>query len=218
MKLRWVRHGQTVLEGFMRAFWVFASVGLMFTLPRWAAGEGGNSLPAVWKEQRFDFSYMGRTARYSCEGLRDKMRSLLLDLGARRDLQVSVLACNESESEPLRRGYVGPRLSIVFSSPALPDAAARPLHTRDLSPVDARYESFTLTSDAFRNYGIGDCELVEEFARQILPKLATRDVKQDITCVPYQGSGSRFFVRGEILRAAMAPKTTATAPKTATTP
>jgi hypothetical protein len=218
MKLRWVRHSQTVLEGFMRAFWVFASVGLMFTLPRWAAGEGGNSLPAVWKEQRFDFSYMGRTARYSCEGLRDKMRSLLLDLGARRDLQVSVLACNESESEPLRRGYVGPRLSIVFSSPALPDAAARPLHTRDLSPVDARYESFTLTSDAFRNYGIGDCELVEEFARQILPKLATRDVKQDITCVPYQGSGSRFFVRGEILRAAMAPKTTATAPKTATTP
>jgi hypothetical protein len=93
----------------------------------------------------------------------------------------------------------------VFSSPVLPDAAARPLHAGDLSAVDARYEPFTLTSDAFRNYGVGDCELVEEFARQILPKLATRDVKQDITCVPYQASGSRFFVRGEILRAAKAP-------------
>ena len=52
----------------------------------------------------------------------------------------------------------------------------------------------------FRNMGIADCELVEEFARQILPKLATRDLKQDITCVPYQQSGSRFLVRGEILR------------------
>jgi len=31
-------------------------------------------------------------------------------------------------------------------------------------------------------------------------------VKQDITCIPYQGSGSRFFVRGEILRAATVPK------------
>jgi len=196
----------------MRAFWMLASVGLLFASPPWAAGEGlGNPLPAVWKEQRLDFSYMGRTARYSCQGLRDKMRSLLLDLGARRDLQVSVLACNESE--PLRRGYVAPRLSIVFSSPALPDAAVQPPHAGDWSSVNARYESFTLTSDAFRNYGVGDCELVEEFARQILPRLATRDVKQDIACVPYQGSGSRFFVHGEILRAAAAPRAgTAAAP------
>ena len=184
----------------MRASWVLAGVGLMFSLPLWAGGEGaGDPVAAVWKEQRLDFSYMGRTARYSCEGLRDKMRSLLLDLGARRDLKVSLWGCDESA--PLRHAYLGPRLSIVFSSPALPDAAAKPLRPGDLSAVQARYESFTLTSDAFRNYGVGDCELVEEFARQILPKFATKDVKQDITCVPYQASGSRFFVRGEILRA-----------------
>jgi len=170
----------------MRALWVLAGVGLMFSLPLWAADElAGSPVPAVWKEQRLDFSYMGRTARYSCEGLRDKMRSLLLDLGARRDLKVSLLGC---------------------SSPVLPDAAAKPLRPGDLSAVQARYESFTLTSDAFRNYGVGDCELVEEFARQILPKFATKDVKQDITCVPYQASGSRFFVRGEILRAGAIPK------------
>jgi hypothetical protein len=185
----------------MRAFWAAAGIGLWVSLPVWAGDEApGSLLPAVWKEQHLEFSYMGRTARYSCEGLRDKMRSLLLDLGARRDLKVSVFACNESA--PLLKGYLGPRLGIVFSSPALPEAAAQPLHAGDLSPVDARYESFTLTSDAFRNFGIGDCELVEEFSRQILPKLATKDVKQDITCVPYQASGSRFFVRGEILRAA----------------
>jgi hypothetical protein len=197
----------------MRAFRAIAGIALMVNAPVWAAGEAsGTLLPAAWKEQHLDFSYMGRTARYSCEGLRDKMRSLLLDLGARRDLKVSVYACDESAS--LLKGYLGPRLSIVFSSPALPDGAARPLHAGDLSPVDARYESFTLTSDAFRNFGIGDCELVEEFSRQILPKLATRDVKQDITCVPYQASGSRFFVRGEILRAAVPadPKAPATSP------
>jgi hypothetical protein len=97
----------------MRAFWVLAGVGLMFSLPLRAAGEeSGTRVPAVWKEHRLDFSYMGRTARYSCEGLRDKMRSLLLDLGARRDLKVSLLGCNESA--PLRQGYLGPRLSIVF--------------------------------------------------------------------------------------------------------
>jgi hypothetical protein len=30
-------------------------------------------------------------------------------------------------------------------------------------------------------------------------------VKKDITCVPYQLSGSRFFVRGEALRAVAKP-------------
>ena len=187
----------------MRALWVGAGVVLLFA-PLWAAEPVMGSLfPAVWKEQHLEFSYMGRTARYSCQGLRDKMRSLLLDLGARRDLQVALLGCNESA--PLGRGYIGPRLSLVFSSPAMPDAAAKPLHGGDLTAVDARYESFTLTSDAFRNYGVGDCELIQEFTREILPRLSARNVKQDITCIPYQASGSRFFVRGEILRAVRPP-------------
>jgi hypothetical protein len=184
----------------MRAIWLTAGVGLLFLQPLRAADPVvGSPFPAVWKEQHLEFTYDGRTARYSCQGLRDKMRSLLLDLGARRDLQVALLGCDESA--PLGRGYVGPRLSLIFSSPTLPEAGAKPLRPGDLNAVDARYEAFTLTSDAFRNYGVGDCELVEEFAREILPHLSARNVKQDITCVPYQASGSRFWVRGEILRA-----------------
>jgi hypothetical protein len=188
----------------MRNFWIIAGVALLLALPLWAADPViGSSMPAVWKEQHLEFSYVGRTARYSCEGLRDKVRSLLLDLGARRDLRVSLYACDESES--LRGAYIGPRLSLVFSTPALPDASAKPQHTGDLIPVNARYEPFTLTSDAFRNYGVGDCELVEEFARDILPHLSIRNVTQDITCIPYQASGSRYFIRGEILRAPRIP-------------
>jgi hypothetical protein len=191
----------------MRSFWIMGSVGLLLALPLWAADPVvGSPLQAVWKEQHLEFAYVGRTARYSCQGLRDKMRSLLLDLGARRDLQVSLYACDDTESvRSLGRGYIGPRLSLVFSTPALPDAAAKPLHAGDLIPVNARYEPFTLTSDAFRNYGVGDCELVEEFARDILPHLSTRNVKQDITCIPFQASGSRYFIRGEILRAPRIP-------------
>jgi hypothetical protein len=184
----------------MRKVRMLAGIGLLIALPLYAGGAGtGTPLAAVWKEQHFDFLYIGRTARYSCEGLRDKMRALLLDLGARRDLKVSVVACDDTAGG--LRSSIGPRLAIVFSSPALPDAAAKPLHPGDLAAVDARFETFTITSDAFRNYGIGDCELVEQFTRQILPKLATRDVTKDITCVPNQLSGTRFFVRGEILKA-----------------
>ena len=185
----------------MRTFWLAAGVGLMFALPGWAPGaDSAGPQPAVWKEQHLTFYYVGRTARYSCQGLRDKVRSLLLEMGARRDLKVSVLACDESASR-LGGSSFGPYLGLVFSSPSMADAAAKPRAPGDLSSVDARYVPFTLTSDLFRNLGLGDCELIEEFTRQILPKLATRDVKQDIACVPNQMSGSRFFVRGEILKA-----------------
>jgi hypothetical protein len=111
----------------------------------------GKPLPAVCKEQHLDFAYAGRTSRYSCDNLREKMLALLLEMGVRLDLKISAV-------------------------------------------------HFILTSDAFRNFSSADCELVREFARQILPKLATRDIAQDISCVPFQESGSRYVIRGEVLR------------------
>jgi hypothetical protein len=158
----------------------------------------GNPMAAVWKEQHINFFYMGRTSRYSCEGLRDKVRAMLLELGARRDLKIAAVGCEDYDR--VRVNSLAPSLNIIFSAPALPDASAKPLHEGDLAATDARFESFTITSDAFRNLGVGDCELIEEFARQILPKLVTRELKRDITCVPYQQSGSRFLVKGKVLR------------------
>ena len=184
----------------MRFYWVFALLGTMLCTPARPAGtEGGSPVAAVWKEQHVRFLYRGRTSRYSCEGLRDKVRAMLLDLGARRDLSVTALGCEDTAAQ-LRRAALGPSLNLVFSTPALPEAAAKPLRAGDLAAVNARFETFKITSDAFRTMGVADCELVEEFARQILPKLVTRNLQQDITCVPFQQSGGRFLVRGEILR------------------
>jgi hypothetical protein len=158
----------------------------------------GIPVAAVWREQHLDFFYVGRTSRYSCDGLRDKVRAMLLDLGARRDLKIEAIGCEDTGQ--MRARSPAPSLNITFSAPALPDRTVKPLHEGDLSATDARFESFTIASDTFRNLGFGDCELVEEFTHQILPKLVTRALKSDITCVPHQASGSRFLVRGEILK------------------
>jgi hypothetical protein len=158
----------------------------------------GDSMPAVWKERHVEFFYAGRTARYSCDGLLEKVRAMLLDLGARRDVKITPLRC--ADTERMHGDGGGSRIKIVFSSPAQPEAADKPLHKGDLVATDARFERFTITSDAFRNLGIGDCELVQEFTRQILPRLMVRDVRQDIVCVPYKPSVSRFFIRGEVLK------------------
>jgi hypothetical protein len=158
----------------------------------------GEPMAAVWRERHVEFLYRGRTSRYSCNGLREKVRALLLDLGVRRDLTIVPLGCRDYDREPSGAGES--KLEIAFSSPASRAAAAtRPQEGDDA--IDARFEPFSIETDALRNMGIGDCELVQEFARQLLPKLATRKVKQDVHCVPDQPGGSRFLVRGEILKA-----------------
>ena len=184
----------------MRSIWALVGAGLVFAASAWSADAyRGEPIAAVWKEQQLRFLYLGRTSRYSCDGLRDKVRAMLLELGARRDLRIEAVGCEGSAARG-RLGAPGPRLNIVFSAPALLDAKGKPPHAGDSGALVARYETFTITSDAFRNMGIADCELVEEFAHQILPKLVTRHLRQDITCVPFQQSGGRFLVRGEILR------------------
>ncbi len=185
----------------MRLRVAIAGAGMLLAAPLWAASpQTGDPVAAVWKEQHLTFSYMGRTSRYSCDGLRDKVLAMLMDFGARRDLKITPMGCVDTRPST-RAGYISPSLALVFSAPALPDPTAQPLHAGDLAAVDARFEPFTLTNDAFRNLTLADCELVEEFARQVLPKLSALDVKSDITCIPGQESGSRFIVRGQILRA-----------------
>jgi hypothetical protein len=184
----------------MRPIWALAGVGLLIAgSVRPADADTGKPIAAVWKEQHLRFFYMGRTSRYSCDGLRDKMRAMLLDLGARRDLSITALGCDYGPGRT-RPGSPGPSLNIVFSSPALPQPRRKPLHPGDLTAVDAHFETFTITSDAFRNMGVADCEMVEEFTHQILPKLVIRNLKQDIACAPSRHSGGRFLVQGEILR------------------
>jgi len=132
--------------------------------------------------------------------LPDPVRAMLLDLGARRDLSITAQGC-EAPAAQVRLASPGPTLNIVVNTPVLPDAKLKPPRAEELQQLAARFEPFTITSDAFRNMGVADCELVEDFAQQILSKFVTRGLKQDISCVPFQQSGGRYLVRGEILRA-----------------
>jgi hypothetical protein len=151
----------------------------------------------VWKHQKLEFHYFGRTSRYSCDGLRDKVRAMLLEMGVRKDLRVIAHGC---EIGRISLQGLNPGLSIEFHSPAPRGEADKPAADDAGKPFEARYEPFNFRQDAFRNLNIGDCELVEEFMRQVIPKLVVRELKQDVTCVPYQQAGGRYRVSGEVLR------------------
>lgn len=154
-------------------------------------------VPAVWKQHKLDFVYFGRTSRYSCLGMRDKVRALMLEVGVRNDLKIQMYGC---EIDRIRLRDINPGLVLRFSAPAPANAK-----DGDVKPFDAHYVAFDFHQDALRNLNIGDCELVEEFARQVLPLLSTRNLKKDITCVPYQQSGSVFRVSGEVLKSVPGP-------------
>ena len=49
--------------------------------------------PAAWKDHDLVLDYFGFTTRYSCDGLRDRVRTVLLQLGARPDLSISTSGC-----------------------------------------------------------------------------------------------------------------------------
>lgn len=174
---------------------ILACCGTGVTL---AADAPATTQPSVWKQYKLDFHYFGRTSRYSCDGMRDKVRALLLEMGVRKDMRLSTYGCEIGRIE--LRG-MNPGLSIQFSAPVAPGTAGA-----EDKPFDARYAAFDFHQDAFRNLNIGDCELVEEFAKQVLPLLSVRNLKQDITCVPYQQSGGSYRVSGEVLRAIAPPE------------
>src|SRR5580700_9887099 len=128
---------------------VVALTGTLLTAPG-AVGAESAPVPAVWKEQKIDFVYFGRTSRYTCDGMRDKLRAILGSMGVRRDINAVAVGCAVTgDMRELRES--SPTVHLVYSSPALPDASAKPAHPGDLAPVDAQFEAFTIATDAFRN-------------------------------------------------------------------
>jgi hypothetical protein len=160
------------------------------------------TIASVWKLQKIEFHYFGRTSRYSCDGMSDKVRTLLMRMGARRDMKLSTNGC---EIGRINLKGVNPGLSIEFWAPFPVTTADRPVTGAEPQAIDARYATFAFQQDVFRDLDVGDCELVEEFVRQILPHFATRSIAQNIACVPYQHLGGSYRVSGEVLTAVMTP-------------
>src|ERR1700726_5297681 len=82
------------------------AVAVLLAATGWAAADeagaaAAHSESAVWTPKELTFVYQGFTTRYSCDGLRDKVRSVLLDLGAqKKDLKVMELGCSSPSGRP----------------------------------------------------------------------------------------------------------------------
>src|SRR5262245_40530985 len=164
------------------------------------AAEPGSPEPvqAIWKEQEFAFYYQSQTTFYSCPSLEAKLQRILQTLGARAQVRVRAVDC---QSGPVRM----PRVTVTMTAPveATPQAIAerdkgnskRELAARvrgekqdpeALAPFPAQWKRISLSRGGKLNLEPGDCELIDELRRKVLPRLAVRIVKDDTHCIPQQ--------------------------------
>jgi hypothetical protein len=145
----------------------------------------------VWQKHEYSFVFMGFTSTYSCDGLADKIKVLLIAAGARRDSKSQPGACASGFGRPDK--FARATLTFYTLAPAGADAPA------GVKPVDAVWRPVALSPRTPRELNIGDCELVEQFRHNVLPMFTTRNIEDHVTCVPHQNSGSNIDLRFESL-------------------
>jgi hypothetical protein len=163
------------------------------------AGDSANSPapePGIWQKHEYTFRFLGFTSTYSCDGLADQLRVLLIAAGARRDSKsrAGVCASGYGRPDPL------PRADLTFYTLTPADAAGDAAGAR----VPGTWKPVTIASRMPRELSLGDCELVEQFRTLVLPMFSVRNIDDHMSCVPHQESGSVINLKFETLTEAPA--------------
>ena len=153
---------------------------------------------AIWKHQEIAFYFQSFTTFYSCSGLEGKLERIMRALGVHGRVRVRSADCPSSIARM-------PRVVMTVVGPveATPDALAerdknksirelvervkgKSTHPLDsLEPFPAQWRRVALNRGRL-GLEPGDCELIEEVQRKVLPKLAVRIINDDVQCSPNQ--------------------------------
>jgi hypothetical protein len=166
-------------------------VALAAALPAVAEESRPAEEPAAWALHEVDLMYMGFTTRYTCSGLKSKVKLLLKHLGARDDFVIRERGCEIGYEKVADF----PRLKISFYAPAIPKAGDKDPG----EPVLGVWKPVVIKKNSPKGLDMGDCELVEIFRDRVIPKFLTRSVAGDVNCIPHQLVGNRIDLRFEVL-------------------
>ena len=149
---------------------------------------------AVWKAQQLNFEYRGYSTMYSCRSLEDKLQIILRSVGAREDVRLQSYVCDEqlgiarfqiSMQSPVIASEENIReLTTHDSKDELVDRVngAQLAGAADLEPFPAVWKKVSFARDRDMRLERGDCELVQQLRRQILPRMSVQVVKDNISC------------------------------------
>jgi len=168
-----------------------------------SAARADDSAPLVtegaWQAHKYTFQFLGFTSTYSCDGLADKLKELLIAAGA-ANVKAQPGAC----AAPFGRPDKFARADLTFSTlaPLGPNPAG-------VKPVNGTWRPVVFSLHTPWDLERGDCELIEQFREHLLPMFTTRNVTNNTSCIPYQESGSTVDLRFDAFAAAPPPRTAA---------
>jgi hypothetical protein len=163
----------------LRAFFAVAALSVSFHCAAWADTGADSGQSAVWTQKEFQFTYQGFTTKYSCDGLRDKVRQILLQFGARKeDLKVYGYGCSSSG-----RPDIFPGVSVKMSVLVPAGSAAT---TQGAPALPSHWQAVRLKLDNSSLAEAGECELIEQVKHKVLPLFTSRNVDLQDFCVPHQ--------------------------------
>jgi|SRR5271169_486916 len=163
--------------------------GAVFWTASFADGAPASVDPGVWQKHVYTFQFMGFTTTYSCDGLADKVKILLLAAGARSDSKSRPGVCSRGWGRPDK--FAQANLTFYTLVPVGGDSSA------DGAPVNGTWRPIRFAVRSPRELAPGDCELIEQFRSLLLPMFATRNIDSHTTCVPHQESGSVINLKFE---------------------
>jgi hypothetical protein len=170
----------------------FAALGLCSGAVLAATSEPqATEVKARWQVHKLDLDYVGLTARYSCDGIEDKVKAFLGAYGARKGMKVRAFGCDMTPGHFDRFATVRGEFEVLV-----------PADESATDTVAARWQPLELRANRPFEMGEGDCELFEQLRPTLEKVFAQRDASYVTHCTPYQVGLGSWSIKAQVLRPA----------------
>jgi hypothetical protein len=159
-----------------------------------------SNIEAVWKTQQIAFEYYGYSTFYSCLSLHRRVQRMLVSVGASPDIRLQSYRCDDHSGSarflfeiksPVEATPENIREMTTYDSTdelvAMVRGERLP-NAEDVQRFRAVWRKISFAKDRHLRLSPGDCELVEQFRRQVLPKMSVQVLHDSVRCSPgYSG-------------------------------
>ncbi|NKB38411.1 MAG: hypothetical protein GKR93_14810 [Gammaproteobacteria bacterium] len=147
------------------------------------------TVEAQWKVHQVRFRFVGFSTAYTCDSIEYTLSRLLKILGARDDVRAEASCTSGRNPNRVQR------VKLAFALPVL-------ANDTDVSAevFPARWEEVKVVGHSSRYLDSGDCELLEQFEREVMPKLQVKNTGRKIRCVPYRSELNRIRLKVSALK------------------
>jgi len=152
--------------------------------------DADNTTQAVWQEREVRFWHTGAKTRYTCGAIEQRLKALLVHFGAQEKPSVRATGCFNG------LGYAPQAISISMKF-SVPVELANADNTQ--APFAAQVKSVAVSNNRPRLIESFDCELIDSFARQVLPSFEQESVRNTAACFRRQSSLHAWRVESKVL-------------------